>query len=335
MKRMLPLVLAAAVAVSPNAALGWGATGHRVVGQLAAQSLPGELPGFLRTKAGVEAIGELSREPDRSKGAGKIHDHDRDAAHFVDIHDDGTVLGGPPFLPLPQTRAEYETQLAAHKLDTAKAGYLQFAMIDRWQQLASDFAYWRVLTAAENNPAWEERRAWFTADRQRREAQILATIGDLSHFVGDGAQPLHTSTHFNGWGDYPNPQGFTKARIHSPFEGAMVRAAVDPAKVAAQMTPLRSCNCAIEQRVTDYLLASNRLVVPLYELEKAGGLAEDDPRGPAFATERLAAGASELRDLIVEAWNASATRSVGWRPVAVQDVVSGKVDPYPSLYGID
>ncbi|MCW5761531.1 MAG: S1/P1 Nuclease, partial [Phenylobacterium sp.] len=76
-------------------------------------------------------------------------------------------------------------------------------------------------------------------------------------------------------------------------------------------------------------------VVPLYEMEKAGGMAPGDPRGPAFAAGRLAAGASELRDVIVEAWRASGARQVGWKPVAVKDVLAGKVDPYPALYGID
>ena len=41
-------------------------------------------------------------------------------------------------------------------------------------------------------------------------------------------------------------------------------------------------------------------------------------RGPAFAVDQLARGASELRDLVVEAWTASATASVGWKPVAVK-----------------
>lgn len=335
MKRLVPLALAAAVAATPNAAFAWGAAGHRLVGRLAAQSLPADAPAFLRSKKGVEEIGELSRELDRSKGAGRTHDSDRDAAHFVDIHDDGTILGGPPFLPMPATRAEYETALAAHKLDTAKAGYLHLAIVDRWQQLTGDLAYWRVLTAAEKNPKWKKHRAWFKADRLRREALILHSLGELSHLVADGSQPLHTSTHYNGWGDYPNPQGFTTARIHSPFEGDLVRDRVDPRAVAAQVPAPRDCDCAIEQRVAEYLTATNKLVVPLYELEKAGGLAQGDPRGAAFATERLAAGVAELRDLVAEAWAASATRKVGWRPVAVQDVVDGKVDPYPALYGID
>jgi hypothetical protein len=60
-----------------------------------------------------------------------------------------------------------------------------------------------------------------------------------------------------------------------------------------------------------------------------------DPRVGAFATARLAEGASELRDLIVEAWRASATTKVGWRPIAVQDVLSGKVNPYAALSSVD
>jgi hypothetical protein len=87
--------------------------------------------------------------------------------------------------------------------------------------------------------------------------------------------------------------------------------------------------------VADYLSATSRQVIPFYEMEKAGGLAPGDPQGTAFAVERLAVGASELRDLTVEAWRASAYRSVGWKPVRVQDVLSGKANPYPALYGVD
>lgn len=335
MKRLVPLALCATIALTPSSTLAWGGAGHRMVGQIAAKALPPELPAFLKTPQAIDDIGEFSRELDRSKGAGKLHDSDRDAAHFVDLHDDGTVLLGPPFLPMPATRADYEAQLRTHNLDITKAGYLQFAIVDRWQQLVSDFAYYRVLEAAENNPAWKANHAWFKADKKRREGLILHTLGDLSHLVADGSQPLHTSTHYNGWGDYPNPQGFTMARIHGPFEGDMVRATVMPSAIEAGLIPPRDCACAIEKRVVDYILASNKLTVPLYELEKAGGLAKGDPRGPKFAADRMGVGASELRDLIVMAWQASANSKVGWRPVAVQDVIAGKVDPYPSLYAID
>ena len=194
---------------------------------------------------------------------------------------------------------------------------------------------WKALKFAAVNPAWKAHRDFFTADRKRREAQILIDIGMLSHFVGDGSQPLHVSLHYNGWGDYPNPSGYTTARIHSPFESELVRTSVTAAMVAANMAPARAFPGTIEQRVADYLAATGRQVIPLYDLEKAGGLKARDPRGPAFAAELIAVGASELRDLIVLAWHASDSQTIGWRPIPLADVLAGRTDPYAVLYGID
>jgi hypothetical protein len=308
-------------AASAGQASAWGATGHRLVGQVAAEGLPGELPGFLRTSEAATEIGELSREPDRSKGAGKLHDSGRDPAHFLDLDDAGKVMGGPTLDTLPPTRAEFETQLRAAGVDSWKAGWLPYAIVDQHQQLVKDFAYWRILTAAETQAASPERRAWFAEDRRRREALILSTIGTLSHYVGDGAQPLHMSVHYNGWGNLPNPKGYTRARIHGPFEGALVRDGVTAAAVRGELAPFRTCNCA--------------LVEPLYALEKAGGLKPGDPRGVALATERLGLAASELRDLVVEAWRSAGTSEAGWPSVKVVDVEAGRVDPFESLYGAD
>ncbi|MFI4964135.1 MAG: S1/P1 Nuclease [Caulobacterales bacterium] len=336
MKRLASLALVAALsALVPSAVFAWGSTGHRLIGQAAMRSLPAEVPAFLRTPQAVLDVGEYSREPDRAKGAGREHDADRDPGHFLDLNDDGAVLGGPRLSALPATRAEYETALRAVGQDSWKAGYLPYSIIDRWEQLAKDLAYWRVLTAAEANPAWSAHKAFFVADRRRREAQVLVAVGELSHFVGDGSQPLHVTVHFNGWGEFPNPDGYTAARIHAPFEGDLVQASVTGAGVMAQMLAPADCKCALQKHVADYLAATAALVVPLYRLEKAGGLAPGDPRGAAFATRRIAAGASELRDLIVGAWRVSAGETVGYKPVSVADVLAGKVDPYSALYGID
>jgi hypothetical protein len=335
MKRLIALAAATLIAAAPGAALAWGGSGHRMIGQEAMRNLPADLPGFLRSPRTILDVGELSREPDRHKGAGRLHDTDREGAHFIDIDEQGKLLGGPMMVPLAATRADYATQLRLFNLDEWKAGYLPYAIIDRYQQLTINLAYWRVLNAAIANPAWKGNRVWFKEDIRRREALILKDIGELSHFVGDGSQPLHVSIHYNGWGDYPNPNGYTTARIHAPFEGEMVKSRVSQVDVAKAVAPFRSCNCPIEQRVTDYLLKSRDQVIPLYDMEKAGGMKPGDPRGGAFATARLAEGASELRDLIVEAWRASATTNVGWRPIAVQDVLSGKVNPYIALSSVD
>jgi hypothetical protein len=335
MKSLRILALCAVVAALPTAALAWGSTGHRMIGEIAVRALPAELPAFLHSPQAALDVGELSREPDRVKGAGRAVDNDLSPGHFLDLDDDGKVLGGPLLSALPATRAEYETQLRATGQDGWKAGYLPYSIVESYERLAQDFAYWRVLKAAEANPAWAVNKAWFSADRRRREAQILVDIGVLSHFVGDGSQPLHVTIHFNGWGNFPNPAGYSNDKLHSPFESDLVQATVKEAAVAAQVAPFRSCNCAMAQRTAAYLAATGKLVVPFYELVKAGGLAPGDPRGTALATQQMAVGASELRDLVVEAWRSAARHTVGYKPVAVADVEAGKVDPYPALYGID
>lgn len=325
---------AAALCLTPVAAASWGGTGHRTIGMLAIQALPAEVPGFLRGPRAIADMGELAREPDRSKGAGKVHDSNRDPAHFVDLGDDGRVLGGPAFADMPPTRAEYETSLRAANVDSWKAGYLQYSIVDAWQQLVKDFAYWRVDAAAEKR-ARGERKQFYKRDRQRREALLLANLGNLAHFVGDGSQPLHASIHYNGWGDYPNPNGYTKDRIHGPFEGAFVKGAVTPAMALAAMPAFVDCDCPVEKRVVAYLSRTQTFVEPLYRLWGQGGFQPGNARGAAFAAERVGAGAAELRDLIVVAWRASAGVKVGWPEVSVADVESGKVDPYESLIGSD
>ena len=319
----------------PGAALAWGASGHRMIGQAAMQGLPSTVPGFLRTARAVAEVGELSRELDRSKGAGRVHDQNLDPSHFLDVADDGTILGGPKFSALPATRADYEKALQAAGTDGWKAGWLPYSIIEEHQQLAKDLAYWRVLVFAENQTRSKSRRAWLTADRLRRESLVFETLGRLSHYVGDGSQPLHVTLHYNGWGDFPNPKGYTTARIHGPIEGDFVFANVGLAAVRAAMPVADPVRGLLDQRVSAYLTRTNQLVEPLYELEKQGGFSDRDARGIAFVTRQLGAGAGELRDLIVEAWGASGRQNVGWPAVTVNDVETGKVDPYFALYGKD
>ena len=331
---LAPIAAALLAAGSAGPALAWGATGHRYIGVAAAEALPADLPAFLHTRRAAEDLGELAREPDRWRNAGKTHDTTRDPGHFVDVSDDGTVFGGPPLGTLPLTRADYEAALAKVGTNSYKAGYLPYSIIDGWQQLVKDFAYWRVLSAAiprEHNP---ERKAWEEHDLARREALILSDLGDWSHYVGDGSQPLHVSIHYNGWGKFPNPNGYTNDPIHVPWEGLFVRHFVTLEAVKAAMTPLKGCE-AIEVCTTEYLAKTASTVIPFYEMQKAGGLLGDHPAGVAFTVERVAAGASELRDLTVAAWNASAHASLGYPEIRVDDVVRGGVDPYDALYGDD
>lgn len=321
----------------------WGATGHRTIGVAAMRGLSDELPAFLRTPGAVAEIGELSREPDRTKGAGQPHDRERDTAHFVDLDDNGHVMNerGPTLSELPELKSEYDAQLLAAGIEVNDAGYLPYAIMDGFQQLARDFATWRVLNAAEARELDPGKRAWYREDRLRREALILRDIGYLSHYIGDGSQPHHMSIHYNGWGDYPNPEGFTNARsTHGAFEGGFIRRNARLDAVEAAMPAPNLDGFEMRARMATYLNATLAEVIPFYRLEKTGAFAADAEgavlaTGAEFATARLAAGAAELRDLITLAWRAAGEQSIGWPAVKVAEVEAGTADPWLAMIGED
>jgi len=245
-------------------------------------------------------------------------------------------MGVLPLSKLPTTREEYDTLLRANGLTQYKAGYLPYSIIDGWQQIRKDFAYWRALKKAIETAATPEERAWFEADIKRREKLILHNIGIWSHYVGDASQPLHVSVHYNGWGDVPNPNGFTDSKkIHAYFEGEFVKGNLSRSAVAAAVGAFEDCKCKIEAQTDALLTATLAQVGPLYALEKEGGFRKGDERGIAFATARLAAGATALRNMIVEAWLDSASTPIGYPRVNVRDVESGKVRATRELFGSD
>jgi hypothetical protein len=340
MKRLVVAVVAlAAVAGSSAQVTAWGNTGHRMIGVAAVRALPDDLPAFLRTPAAAAEIGELSREPDRWKGAGQPHDRERDTAHFVDMLDDGAIMvaGGPAIDALPELKWQFDAALLAAGSNVNAAGYLPYAIMDGYQQLVRDFGYWRVLNAAAGRETDAGKRAWYVEDLARREALLLRDLGVLSHYVGDGAQPHHTTIHYNGWDrDTPNPEGFTTSRqTHSMFEGAFVSRTVRMDAVVAGMPAPQLDGFDLRGRTATYLKATLATVTPFYVLEKAGGFRDADPRGAAFATQRIAAGAAELRDLTTLAWRASKDVSIGWPAVKVAEVEAGTADPWMAMYGED
>jgi len=329
--RVLLLVSAAAV-IFAGSAEAWGPDGHRMISTLAIQALPDDVPAFLRTPEAAEEAGYLGPEADRERGAGGEFDAEHSPAHFVDVEDDLTVLGGPKLDGLPPTREKYDYMLNAKKTNQYKAGYLPYAIEDGFELLAKDLAYWRVDVWGEQNGKTEAERAWYAKDRLMREAIALHDLGAWSHFVGDGSMPLHASVHYNGWGKkYPNPEGFTNAKIHTPFESPYVHANITEQDIKPLVAAYRDCACDIAKRTADYLIADQAQVVPLYRLEMAGAFAKPTPEGKAFVAQRLAAGVAELRDMIVDAWRLSDTLGVGYPEKKVSDVEAGRADPYEEL----
>jgi hypothetical protein len=321
----LTVVVAVLLISFPGPVLAWGATGHEIVSGVAAEALPAELPAFLRTLAAVADIAPLGRELDRSKGSGEPHDYERDNGHFIALADDGTVKG-LSLASLPPTREAYDTEMRKRGSTQYRQGYLPYAIVDGWQQLVTDFAYWRAGRVAAGNALDPADRAWFAADLSLRERLIVRDLGVWSHYVGDAAQPLHVSTRDNRWGDTPNPPGFPDARrLHARFEGPFVRQHVDRAAVARALAPYRECGgCGIEDRARILILESHAHVMPLFQLDMRGAFSGTDPAGTAFATARLAHGASALRDMIVDAWRASANAKISYPPIAVADIEAGR-----------
>jgi len=343
MKRLVvalsALTLGVAVIAAPAVVSAWGNTGHRLIGVAAVRALPEEMPAFLRTPAAAAEVGELSREPDRTKGAGQPHDRERDTAHFVDMIEDGRIMteAGMSIDALPRLKSEYDAALLAAGIKVDDAGYLPYAIMDGYQQLVRDFATWRVLHAAEARETDPGKRAWYREDRIRREALILRDMGYLGHYVGDGAQPHHTTIHYNGWNrDVPNPEGFTTSRqTHGAFEGAFTARVARLDAVEAAMAAPALEGFDLRARVPAYLKTTLAEVTPFYRLEKAGAFRDAEPRAGTFVIDRLAAGASELRDLFILAWRDSADDSIGWPAVKVAEVEAGTADPWLAMYGDD
>jgi hypothetical protein len=332
-------LLAAALVALPLPASAWGAQGHRIVNGASVRGLPGSVPEFLRSTAAHDEIALLGPEADRVKGAGMPLDGDDDPGHYVDVMDDLTIAGAVKLSALPRDRADYDTALraAAPATNQYGQGYLPYQIADGWQRIVRDLAYWRVDVVGSTKAATPEERAFFAFDRSVREAVTLRDIGYWGHFVGDGSQPLHASVHFNGWDGkrYGNPNNFSESRtIHARFETALVRAVATEDLVFPRMPAVATSTEPALTQIGAYLTETASHVPEVYRLEAAGGIDAHSPAATTLVLDRLAAGAAEMRNLVVEAWLASADSTVGYPAVKVRDIESGAVAPSRANTGL-
>jgi hypothetical protein len=314
------------VLIAPAPALAWGAVGHRIINGDAARTFPDSMPAFLRTPEAIAEIMALGPEADRDRGAGKTRDGDWDQAHFLNLDDDGTIGGTVKLSELPLTREAYDTALRKGKYDQYSRGYVPYEIVDGYELLVKDFAVWRVDSYAEANTTTPADKTFYDNDRKLRETLILRDIGFWGHFVGDGSQPLHVTIHFNGWGDYPNPNNYTQSKkIHAKFESEFVSAHTSADAVLSHIGPYVPAPGPILPRVEAYLAQTNSFVPKVYQLEGAGAFDAVTPDAVNFTLDRLAAGAKMMRDLTVDAYAESSSLKVGYPPVTVQDILDGKV----------
>jgi hypothetical protein len=290
--RLAPTALLAAglfcVVSQPPAARAWGNEGHRLVNRLAANTLPADVPAFLRSEAAVKEIEYLGPEPDRWRSPAEPELVAVQAPeHFIDL-ELADALG-----PLPHKRLDFEAKVFAAGQRPEKIGLQPWQADEVWERLKAAMREYRHLSAAKQ-------------DTQPVEQAILFYAGWLGHYVGDAAQPLHTSIQYNGWVG-PNPNGYTtNHQIHWQFEGPFVDANLHEPEVRAKMTPLKPIEGDLFDNYVAYLRHTATYVEKVYQLEKAGGfVGQGSAESREFTAERLAAGASMLRDMIYAAWQES------------------------------
>jgi hypothetical protein len=286
---------AVAVVAVPAVLLAWGEAGHRITGEAAALSIPREMPAFFR--GAVKELSYINPEPDRWRDrAEKMADPALDGVnapdHFIDMElVPPAVLDAA--LAAPDRYAYFDTVKKAG-VEANKMGFLPFRILELSQRLREDFRQWRAAPDSQT-------RAWV-------EARVIDDAGLLGHYVADGSNPAHTTVQFNGWTG-PNPNGYaTDHRFHSRFESEYVESHITTADVTPQISPTPRVFPDLRRAIDEYLAASNRLVEPMYKLDKAHpfNAAATDPADKAFVVSRLAAGAQMLRDIWWTAWVTSA-----------------------------
>ena len=180
-----------------------------------------------------------------------------------------------------------------------RVGLQPYIATEIFERLVVAFREYRHAIAEHRNPDFAEANAIFYA-------------GWLGHYVGDASNPLHTTVHHNGWVG-PNPKGYTTGNtIHWKMEGIFVADNLKQLQFANLVPPQPQQLADPFEDYLKYLRESHQYVETVYQLEKAGGF---DGAGTAasreFIRQRLAAGATMLRDMWYTAWVQSGKAAQG------------------------
>lgn len=302
-----------ALCLAAPSLFAWGSKGHAIINRLAVESLPADVPEFLKTPDAVAEIVYLGPEPDRWRSRAEPElNAEQGPDHFIDM-EIADRIG-----TLPRQRYQYIAALyayaAAHPDQAAemrpeRVGFQPYITNEVWERLKSAMRDYRTLSAGHQ-------------DTKPVEAAILFYAGWLGHYVADGSQPLHVTIQYNGWVG-ANPNGYTTAHtIHSQFETAFVDAAVNEGDVQPLITPVKSIGDEWDDYLA-YLRHTGTYIEKVYQLDKEHGFeGTGTPEAKQFTAERLAAGASMLRDLIYAAWVKSAEPVPEWRAEGAPNTAS-------------
>ncbi|HWR37764.1 MAG TPA: nuclease [Clostridia bacterium] len=303
------LVIAALVALIPTIAITWGNEGHMAINRAATQKIPADMPQFV--KNGADHIAYMGPEPDRWRE--KLEATLKSAQepeHFMDME----LVEFMQALPKDRfqfIRDVYEnrTQMQAAKADQRdidmmtpeKVGLQPYAAMEAYDRLKVSFREYRK--------AQKEGRS--TADA---EAAVLHYAGWLGHYVGDAANPLHTTVKYNGWVG-PNPNGYSTERdVHWKMEGLFVSRNLDQLPFADLVAAPKKLDHPFEDYIA-YMRESQGKVERVYQIEKACGFeGAGTPESREFMRQQLGRGAQMLLNLWYTAWVDSAVEPPPYVP---------------------
>jgi hypothetical protein len=305
-------------------AAAWDYEGHHAINGLALATLPTNFPAFVLAPETRDRIAYLGGEPDRwrnetnlKNGTGLALGHASGPDHYIDLEE--IRLYGLTPATLPPLRYDFAADIAraraAHPerfpaIDPEKdadhtrelSGFLPWAITENYEKLQSGFA---TLAALEKFGGTPEEIA-------NTKQDIIYVMGVMGHYVGDAGQPLHTTMHHHGWVG-GNPNNYTTSfGFHAWIDGGFFRktGGIDVNKLASKIRPAEQIPAAddpngVFHASVNFIVAANQLVEPLYKLDKAGRLSDQDgagAEGRAFLEGQLVKSGQLLGDLWLTAW---------------------------------
>jgi hypothetical protein len=324
MKRisLYALGLLAFIQLGTQLALGWDYEGHRVVNQLALASLPTNFPSFVHAPQAAERVAFLAGEPDRWRNVRDLPLSNASGPdHYIDVEQLADYGLKPELLPV--LRGDFIAQLAlarkAHPEKFAEfsasnnadhtrelVGLLPWAIAENYGKLKSSFAYLKVFEEDGGTPE----------EIANAQANVLYVMGVMGHYVGDASQPLHTTIHHHGWraDRFENPHHYTtNFNFHSRIDGFLRTGGADVKALQAKLRPAQAVSIdgrpakpeEMFQVAMLFVLEQNKLVEPLYALEKDGKIPHEGelaPEAQAFLEAQLAKSGQLLGDIWFSAW---------------------------------
>jgi hypothetical protein len=305
----------------------WSNRGHRMVNLVAAESLPADMPAFMRTPQAVQEISYLGPEPDRWRPETE--------PELSNVHSPNHVFRlelGEKISPLPRRRTEYLSKLEHMRMASAdpenktlraeNIGTLPWQAEEVFERLQSAFRSYRIATGDLAQSAWPDEAPIKPEDLPAIEASALYYAGELGHYVGDGCMPLHDTINIAGWKARANPNGYTtQSGIHHQLEliadAAIEQHIITDKQILPMMSPPKVLDDPFASTLA-YLEAEGRFAEAVYQEEKSGRLLKaGTPEFDRFIARRMAEGGSMLRDMIYTAWvHSKYTRSSAY-PAAV------------------